>query len=110
SSPKGSSLEALKRGWEEDKRPSRESMRLQEFPGTSDLAFASGIIKTLTFRSNLSPNDDHHPRTSIVKTRRRRAKCGLIPAVWDLDAILLRLPPTLSLLPPANPLQGVKRV
>ena len=32
---------------EEDKKLSRESMRLQEFPGISDPAFASGIIKTL---------------------------------------------------------------
>jgi len=47
----------------------------------------------MILHSDLSRNDDHHPDTSIVNTRRRRAKCGLIPAVWDLDAILLRLPP-----------------
>jgi len=45
----------------------------------------------------------HHPPALMVSVRRRRAKCGLIPAVWDLDAILLMLPPILSSLPPANP-------
>jgi len=56
----------------------------------------------MILHSHLSRNDDHHPQTSIVNSRRRRAKCGLIPAVWDLDAILLRLPPILSLMPPVR--------
>ena len=38
----------------------------------------------------------------MVSVRRRRAKCGLIPAVWDLAAILLSLPPTLSSMPPVR--------
>jgi len=34
----------------------------------------------MILRSNLPHNDDHHPQTSIVNPRRRRAKCGLIPS------------------------------
>jgi hypothetical protein len=66
---------------EKDKRLSRESMRLQEFPGTSDPAFASGIAKNLMYHRN-PPNNDNERLTNIyrVKSRRRRAKCGLIPS------------------------------
>jgi len=56
-------------------------MRLQEFPGTSDPALASGITKNLTYHRNLlHDNNEHLTNIYRVKTRRRRAKCGLIPS------------------------------
>jgi len=56
-------------------------MRLQEFPGTSDPALASGIAKNLTYHRNLlHDNNEHLTNIYRVKARRRRAKCGLIPS------------------------------
>jgi len=55
-------------------------MRHQEFPGTFDPAYASGIIKNLIFRIYLAQNDTNHLPTPMISTRRRRAKCGLIPS------------------------------
>jgi hypothetical protein len=49
--------------------------------------------------SDLSHNDDHHPRTSIVNPRRRRAKCGLIRVFSGSGRNSFRLPPILSSMP-----------
>jgi len=42
-------------------------MRLQEFPGTSDPAFASGIIKNLIFHNPHNNNNEHLTNIHRVK-------------------------------------------
>lgn len=89
---------------------SRESMRLQEFPGASDPAFAGGMIKNLTFLSNPARNVE--PPLANIDSESPPKACKVRPDPCRLGSgrDSFKLPPILSSVPPASPQKGVKRV